>query len=344
MYNKLFSKIVDSSIWMEPDHVRLVWLMFIALMDEDGFVNLATAKNVAHRAVMELEKAIEALQVLESPDAESSNPANDGRRLTRVPGGWIVNNAKEYREIVKREHQKELNRERVRRHRHGDETECNAQVTPCNAGVALRNENVMPSEAEAEADKRKKGAARPRRQPADTSEIVIPPKANTAKVIAAVERWKQHLDAIAVAHALHCDNSPQLEALFMQAARMGEKRFVESIDWNILNGRHTFAEKWDGPHARGGSKRPDGGADAVWLHVCHVLTNTDDTPSGRAERDRLLTPAQREAVKRCRTRTRLDNAKSELDRKQIGEEFLQMLQAVEFEAKKASEDIGLGAF
>jgi len=132
VYNKLFSKIVDSSIWMEPDHVRLLWMMFIAIMDEDGFVNLASVKNVAHRAVMPVDKAEDAIRILESPDPESSNPGNEGRRLTRVPGGWIVNNASEYRNIVKREHQKELNRERVRKHRtrNGDVMGCNETVTP----------------------------------------------------------------------------------------------------------------------------------------------------------------------------------------------------------------------
>lgn len=325
MYNKLFTKIVDSSIWMEPDHVRLVWLMFIALMDEDGFVNLASAKNVAHRAVMELDKAVEAIRVLESPDPESSNPANEGRRLTRVPGGWIVNNAQEYRDIVKREHQKELSRERVRRHRNGG-------VTPCNAGVTVGNENVTPSEAEAEADKRKNGEGESpkRKRKAATSEIVIPPKANTEAVHAAIDRWRRHLDSIAVSHALHYDNSPQLEAMFRQAAGMGEAKFIESIDWNIANGRHQFSEKWGSPHGNRAAKA-DTGADPVWMHVQRVLTSTDDTPSGFAERERLLTPEQREAVKRCKTRTRLANATHELDRRQIGEEFLQTLKAVQFE-------------
>lgn len=325
MYNKLFTKIVDSSIWMEPDHVRLVWLMFIALMDEDGFVNLASAKNVAHRAVMELDKAVEAIRVLESPDPESSNPANEGRRLTRVPGGWIVNNAQEYRDIVKREHQKELSRERVRRHRNGG-------VTPCNADVTVGNENVTPSEAEAEADKRKNGGGDPpkRKRKAAISEIVVPPKADTEAVHAAIDRWRRHLDSIAVSHALHYDNSPQLEAMFRQAAGMGEAKFIESIDWNIANGRHQFSEKWGSPHGTRAAKA-DTGADPVWMHVQHVLTSTDDTPSGFAERERLLTPEQREAVKRCKTRTRLANATHELDRRQIGEEFLQTLKAVQFE-------------
>ena len=38
MYNKLFTKILDSSIWLAPDSARIVWLTFLAAMDEDGVV------------------------------------------------------------------------------------------------------------------------------------------------------------------------------------------------------------------------------------------------------------------------------------------------------------------
>jgi len=140
MYNKIFNKIVDSSLWMEPDNVRILFMMFIAIMDEDGFVNLAGVKNVAHRAIMPVDVTKDALEVLESPDADSSNPANEGRRIERVEGGWMVLNSSEYRGIATREHQKELNRKRVRRHR------AKAQ---CNAPVTGGNEPVTPSEAEA---------------------------------------------------------------------------------------------------------------------------------------------------------------------------------------------------
>ena len=34
MYNKLFTKILDSSIWLAPDPVRLVWITLLAAMDE----------------------------------------------------------------------------------------------------------------------------------------------------------------------------------------------------------------------------------------------------------------------------------------------------------------------
>jgi hypothetical protein len=153
MYNKIFSKIVDSSIWMEDIHVRLVWMMFIAIMDEDGFVNLASVKNVAHKARIDLPEAQEAIRILESPDPESSNPDNEGRRVTRVPGGWIVNNAEEYRKIVAREDAKQRTRERVKRYR-----DRNAGVTPCNASVTPSNDLVTPSDTDTDTDTEEKSA------------------------------------------------------------------------------------------------------------------------------------------------------------------------------------------
>ena len=117
MYNKLFTKILDSSIWTESATTRIVWLTFIAAMDETGFVPFASVKNVAHRAIVSLEEAEAAVACLESPDEDSSDPDNEGRRIERVTGGWIVLNAEKYRAIATREHQKELNRNRVANYR-----------------------------------------------------------------------------------------------------------------------------------------------------------------------------------------------------------------------------------
>jgi hypothetical protein len=88
----------------------------IAAMDEDGFCSFASPHNVARRAVVEIVEAETALATLEAPDPHSSDPENDGRRLERVPGGWIVLNASKYREIVTRAESKRLNRERQKRH------------------------------------------------------------------------------------------------------------------------------------------------------------------------------------------------------------------------------------
>lgn len=117
MYNKLFTKILDSSIWLEPTATRMVWLTFIAAMDEDGFAEFASVRNLAHRARIELDETIAAVACLEGPDADSSDKENDGRRIERVPGGWMVLNAPKYREIVTRIVAKEGNRRRVARWR-----------------------------------------------------------------------------------------------------------------------------------------------------------------------------------------------------------------------------------
>ncbi len=148
MYNKLFSKIVDSSIWLEPTPTRIVWLMFIAVMNEDGFVQFASVANVAHRARITDEEAEQAIKILESPDPNSADEDNDGRRIEKVPGGWMILNATKYRDLVTREMQRAANRERVARHR--------AKVkgaTKCNAPVMQRNGSVMQSDTDTDTEK-----------------------------------------------------------------------------------------------------------------------------------------------------------------------------------------------
>ena len=140
MYNKLFTKILDSSIWMESTPTRIVWITLLAAMDQDGFVALASLQNVAHRARVTLNEAKAAIEVLQSPDAVSPDQEHQGRRIERVPSGWMVLNAAKYRDTASRVESLRLNRERVRRHR--EKRRCNAT---CNA-------TVMQSEADTEAD------------------------------------------------------------------------------------------------------------------------------------------------------------------------------------------------
>jgi hypothetical protein len=142
MYNKLFTKILDSSIWNESASTRLVWITLLAAMDETGFVALSSVRNAARKANLPVDETQEAISVLESPDPESSDPDNEGRRIERVQGGWMVLNSEKYRAIATREHQKELNRIRVAAHRERKR----------NAAVTHANDFVTPSEAEAESN------------------------------------------------------------------------------------------------------------------------------------------------------------------------------------------------
>ncbi len=143
MYNKLFTKILDSSIWLEPTPTRIVWMTLIAAMDESGFAQFASVGNLAHRAIVDMNDAQKAVESLEGPDPESSDPENDGRRIERVPGGWMVLNAEKYRQMVTRAVIQEQTRIRVQKHRAKSR-----QVTHSN-GEPL---NVTPSEADTDTE------------------------------------------------------------------------------------------------------------------------------------------------------------------------------------------------
>lgn len=117
MYNKLFSRILTSSIWTQDYSTRIVWITLLASMDEDGVAHFATPKNVAAVAQVTLEEAEAALRVLEAPDPHSSNPDHEGRRTERIPGGWLVLNAKAYRSLQRRTDSREAHAARMRRYR-----------------------------------------------------------------------------------------------------------------------------------------------------------------------------------------------------------------------------------
>jgi hypothetical protein len=167
MYNKIFTKILDSSIWLEPDPTRIVWITMIAAMDEDGMCHFASIENLARRAVVDIEKAKEAVRTLESPDANSCDPDHDGRRIERVPGGWMVLNAQKYKELVTRVVAREQTRQRVARYRQ-KHAQCNAPVTVCN-DLVTPSETVSVSISDDRRPERLAVTAAPSAKPAGKS-------------------------------------------------------------------------------------------------------------------------------------------------------------------------------
>ena len=113
MYSKLFASILDSSIWLEDAPTRIVWLTLLAAKDGEGFARFAAIDNIARRAIVSIEEAERAIAILEAPDRKSSNQDHEGRRIERVPGGWVVLNAKIYDGMVKREDERRATRDRV---------------------------------------------------------------------------------------------------------------------------------------------------------------------------------------------------------------------------------------
>lgn len=198
MYNKLFTKILDSSIWLESTPTRIVWLTFIAVMDESGFAQFASVANVAHRARVTLEEAQAAITAFEGPDPDSSDPENNGQRLERVPGGWIVLNAEKHRAMVTRALIQEQTRERVRRHR-AKKRNSNALVTPSEADTraesettAVAGEELSSADADFEAFRRAYPVSRRvGGNAAIRAYVRARKKASQTVLLAALERQKQ---------------------------------------------------------------------------------------------------------------------------------------------------------
>jgi hypothetical protein len=117
MYARVFTKILDSTIWLEPTPTRIAWITLLASMDEDGFAQFAGITNLAHRARLTVAETAQAIKALEAPDHDDPLQDHQGRRVERVPGGWMILNASKYNKLATREIAREQNRLRVARHR-----------------------------------------------------------------------------------------------------------------------------------------------------------------------------------------------------------------------------------
>jgi len=166
-YTKLFNSIVTSTIWTEDDKTRIVWITMLAIADQHGEVQ-ASIPGLARVAGVSVEAAETAINKFLSPDSYSRTPDDEGRRIEKIDGGWLLLNHAKYRAMASKEDLKAANVNRQRRYREKLErnasvTPCNASVTPCNASVTPCNASVTPcnasvtqerdiAEAEAEAE------------------------------------------------------------------------------------------------------------------------------------------------------------------------------------------------
>jgi len=97
-FTKLFSSITESTIWSEPDHVRICWITMLAMADRKGRV-WSSIPGLANRARISIEFCEEALGKFKSPDKYSRTPDNDGIRIKDIEGGWQLLNYEKYRAI-----------------------------------------------------------------------------------------------------------------------------------------------------------------------------------------------------------------------------------------------------
>lgn len=140
MYTKLFTQILDSSIWLAPDRHRIVWITLIAAMDRNGVAKFAHVRNLAARARVSVKATQEAIDAFESPDPLGLEQEYEGRRIERCDGGWFILNAEKYRNMVSSATVAEQTRERVQRYRARKKA-----VTPSNGtvtGNAIRSDQI----------------------------------------------------------------------------------------------------------------------------------------------------------------------------------------------------------
>ena len=108
-YTKLFGSIIHSTIWREPDHVRLVWITMLALSNRKGEVE-SSIPGLADAARVSLEQVEAALGILLKPDHYSRSKEYEGRRIEECPGGWRLLNYEVYRNRLSAEDRREYQR------------------------------------------------------------------------------------------------------------------------------------------------------------------------------------------------------------------------------------------
>lgn len=108
-YTKLFSEIIHSSIWQEPNDVKVVWISILALKNRDQICT-ATIPGLAAMAKITNERCAEIMEKFQSPDPWSNSQEEEGRRIKRVPQGWFVINGARYRDKMNADEVREYNR------------------------------------------------------------------------------------------------------------------------------------------------------------------------------------------------------------------------------------------
>src|SRR5579872_4253817 len=106
-YAPLFSSIVDSSLWLEPDYVVKAFMTMLALKDAENLVDTNAFRLGRRCWPLEVpaeaeKKAVEALKILSEPDRHRSEPQEyEGRRIQKTEHGWLILNGAFYQQLAR---------------------------------------------------------------------------------------------------------------------------------------------------------------------------------------------------------------------------------------------------
>jgi hypothetical protein len=150
-YSKLHSSLVASSLWRQPDNVRILFITLLAMCDRHGEV-YGTRPGIEHIANIQWnpdEGDQDPFDILMAPDTDSSdllrNPENEGRRIEEIPGGFRLLNFDYYRSLRNDDDRREQNRLAQERYR-------NKHSKPPSASVSHGKPLKAHADADADAD------------------------------------------------------------------------------------------------------------------------------------------------------------------------------------------------
>lgn len=214
-FTKLFSSIVTSSVWAEPDHVRLVWITMLATADQDGIVE-ASIPGLANLARVDMERAQAALEVLQAPDKWSRTKTDEGRRIEPVAGGWRLLNHALYRKKLSAEDRREYKTRKQREYRAVDKNSPPLSTVSTNGQSGHIASVLCSKDREVQEGKE------------------IPETLKTPEFLAAWTEWTRHRREIRKPL-----KPTSTKAQLRDLAEMGVQRAIAAI-------RYTISKGWQG--------------------------------------------------------------------------------------------------
>ena len=152
-YTKLLSRILTSTVWLEPHTTVRTWIGFLALCDRSGIVRGSPAGLATIFRVTRLEFDA-AIQALTSPDVDSTTKIDEGRRLEIIDGGYRLINFLRIRDEVDAEARREYKRAWMANKRSVDSVVHNNVDIVDNVNKLKMLKKWTQAEAEAEAESR----------------------------------------------------------------------------------------------------------------------------------------------------------------------------------------------
>ena len=128
-YTKLFGSILASTIWREPDTVRIVWITLLAMSDKNGDV-ATSVPGLSDFARVSLPDCMAALDRLMSPDEFSRTSSYQGRRIKKIDGGFAILNHGKYRQQLNLDERREYERVRKNQYRKNKRSPRNVRDSP----------------------------------------------------------------------------------------------------------------------------------------------------------------------------------------------------------------------